>query len=84
MAYTKEMKDPAGMKDVLLAICPKDANGNRGFRQLAQLLGVHHYTVYKWVNHGVLPAKQAQKLVALSKGKLTHKALHKFVFPEND
>ena len=28
--------------------------------------------------------KQAQKLVALSKGKLTHKALHKFVFPEND
>ncbi len=80
MAYTKEMNDPAGMKDVLLSICPKDEKGNRSLKMLASNLGLHYYTIYKWVNNGRIPPNQAQRLVEFSKGKLTHKALHKFVF----
>lgn len=80
MAFTKEMKDPAGMKDVLLSICPEDEKGNRSLKTLAEHLGLHFYTVYKWVNNGRIPADQANALVELSGGKLTHKMLHKFVF----
>lgn len=82
MAYTKEMKDPAGLKAVLLSICPKDEKGNRSLKQLAAKLGLHYYTLYKWVNNGRVPPNQVQRLVKFSKGKLTYKALHKFVFGE--
>lgn len=82
MAYTKEMKDPAGMKDVLLSICPKDDKGNRSLKMLAKKLGLHYYTIYKWVNNGRIPPSQAQRLVDFSKGKLTLQKLHKFVFGE--
>ena len=80
MAYTKEMKDPAGMKELLLSVCPKDENGSRSLKLLAAKLGVHYYTVYKWVNNGRIPPSQAQRLVEFSKGKLTLQKLHKFVF----
>lgn len=80
MAFTKEMKDPAGLKAVLLSICPADEKGNRSLKHLAEKLGLHYYTLYKWVNNGRIPADQANTLVDFSKGKLSHKALHKFVF----
>ena len=83
MAYTKDMKDPAGLKDLLVRICPPDAKGRKSIPVLAKALKMSDYGVYKWINSGSIPPRVAPKLIKLAKkaGEALELAdLHKFVF----
>lgn len=83
MAYTKNVKDPAGLKALLIRICPPDKKGRKSIPVLAKKLKMSDYGVYKWINAGRIPPSQAPKLVKVAKSigePLTLQDLHKFVF----
>jgi len=65
---------------VLLAAFPGCVEGGRlSPRMLADLIGVHKFTVYKWLNKDQLFPDPAKKLVAASDGRLKTEDLVQFV-----
>lgn len=87
MAYTKTVKDPKGMKDLLVRICPPDKKGRKSIPVLANKLGMSDYGVYKWINSGKIPPTVASKLIKLAKKAgepLKLSDLHKFVFDTSE
>lgn len=53
--------------------------GRLDARALARALGVHHYTVYRWLS-GDLSVQGARKIMELSQGKIEQSELTPFIF----
>lgn len=76
----RRFKEAGPLHDLLIQACPPSRDGSQSIPLLAEKLKMTPQGIYKWIQNGRVPPRQAVRVVQLSRGKVTLDDFTPYIF----